>query len=363
MISEILRESDAEFFVMYGTGRDANFFYATRFRTYDPTLYLIGIDGTELLVVPEMEKGRAERESRVKEIASFEDLGFREKVKKVKDTKKVLLEILISILKEGRCRKVLVPDEMPSFISIGLMRHFNVEIVKNPFSKLRVVKKHDEIKKIKDVSNAIVSTFKWLIDNFNFKKCEEVRRAIELSLYSSGYLAKNTICSSGKLSADPHELGRGNIEDHILVDVFPRSMDHGYYSDFTRTIFINKNDELEGMYSAVVSAQNEALGMIRDGADAEEIHRTVKEILNDHGYKTNKGEGFIHSTGHGIGLDVHEDPRIGDQSVVLRRGMVVTVEPGLYYKKIGGVRVEDTVVVKKNGCEVLTQFPKFINLY
>ncbi len=363
MIADMLKENDAEYFIMHATSRDANFLYATRFKTYDPLTYISGIDGTEILLVPEMEKRRAERESRVKEIVSLEDMGFKEKLKKLNDAKIAFLEILVSVLKEGRCRRVLIPEELPSFISFELMKHFDVRVVRNPFSKLRIVKNSGEIEKIREVSNAITSTFKWLIENFRFKKCEEVRRAIDTKLFSAGYLAENTICSTGKLSADPHELGKGQIEDHLIIDIFPKSMDHGYYSDFTRTVFLSKNDDLEEMYSAVVAAQEEALKMMRDGVDAKDVHERVKEVLSSHGYRTEKSEGFIHSTGHGVGLEVHEEPRISEQSVILRQGMVVTVEPGLYYKDVGGVRVEDTVVVRKNDCEILTPFEKFIRLY
>ncbi len=363
MIAEVLKDSGAEFFVMYASSRNADFYYATRFKTYDPLFYIIGIDGTDLLVVPEMERRRAERESRVKEIATLESLGFKEKLKELRDSKKALLSILISLLKEGRCRTLLVAEEMPSFISFELVKHFTVRVVKNPFSKLRIVKSTSEVESIRNVSQAITSTFDWFVRHFRFERCEDARRAIEVHLFSSGYLAENTICSSGKLSADPHELGKGKIEDHLVVDVFPKSLEHLYHSDFTRTIFVSKNPELEDMYSAVVDAQEEALKMIKDGVNGREVHEKVKEVLEDRGYRTENGEGFIHSTGHGIGLEIHEEPRLSEQSVTLKRGMVVTVEPGLYYRKIGGVRVEDTVVVRKSGCEILTEYPKFVRLY
>ena len=363
MITDVLRESGAEFFVMYASSKNANFYYATKFKTYDPVIHIIGIDGTDLLVVPEMEKRRAERESRVKEIATLENLGFRERLREWGDSKKALMSILVSLLKEGRCRTVLVPEEMPSFVSFELMKHFSVKVVRNPFSRLRIVKSASEVKKIEDVSRAITSTFDWFVKNFKSKTCEEARRVIKTHLFSSGYLAENTICSTGKLSADPHEIGRGEIEDHLVVDIFPRSLEHLYHSDFTRTVFLRRNPELEDMYSSVVDAQEEALKMIKEGVDGREVHERVKEVLKERGYRTAEGEGFIHSTGHGIGLEVHEEPRLGEQSVTLKSGMVVTVEPGLYYKNVGGVRVEDTVLITKSGCEILTSYPKSIRLY
>ncbi|AAB89220.1 MULTISPECIES: Xaa-Pro peptidase family protein [Archaeoglobus] len=363
MIAEFLRKHSADFIILHGSSSNANFYYATKFKTYDPLTYIAGIDGSDILIVPEMEKKRAERESRVKEIVSLNDLGYMEKLKELGDAKKAYLEILVAILKEGRCRKLLIPEEMPTYISFELMKHFEVEVVKNPFSTLRIIKSSSEVEKIRDTSNAILRCVKWAVENFSFRTCEGMRRAIELKLFSEGYLAENTICSTGKSSADPHEIGKGEIEEHVVLDVFPKSLDHLYYSDFTRTLFVRENAELEEMYKAVVDAQEKALSMIRDGVDAKDVHQAVKDTLNSHGFKTEKGEGFIHSTGHGVGLEVHEEPRISELSVELKKGMVVTVEPGLYYSKVGGVRVEDTVVVRKNGCEVLTPFEKFIKLY
>lgn len=365
MLAEFLRKHEADFMIIYGSSDNANFYYITKFKTYDPMAYIVGVDGSDILLVPEMEKRRAERESRVKEVVSLSDLNFTERVERLGDAKKAYLDVLVSLLKEGRCRKLLIPEETPVFLSFELMNHFEIEVVKNPVSEMRVIKSSSEIDRIRDTSNAVLKVFRQVVENFKFKTCEELRRRIETELFSEGYLAMNTICSSGKASADPHEVGSGRIEDHIVVDVFPKSLKHLYHSDFTRTIFVRRNKELEEMYSAVVDAQEEAMKIIRDGVDARDVHERVKDVLKERGFKTEKGkgEGFIHSTGHGVGLEIHEEPRISEVSVTLKRGMVLTVEPGLYYRDIGGVRVEDTVVVKKNGCESLTPFEKFVKLF
>lgn len=363
MLAEFLRKHEADFMIIYGSSENANFYYVTKFKTCDPFAYIVGVDGTDILLVPEMEKRRAERESRVKEVVSLSDLNFMERVKKFGDAKRAYLDALVSLLKEGRCKKLLIPEETPVFLSFELMKYFEIEVVKNPVSEMRVIKSSSEIGKIRDTSNAVLKVFMQVVENFKFKTCEELRRAIEVELFSKDYLATNTICSSGKASANPHEIGSGKIEDHVVIDVFPKSLKHLYHSDFTRTIFIRKNDELEEMYSAVVDAQEEAMKMIKDGVDARDVHERVKDVLKERGFKTEKGEGFIHSTGHGVGLEIHEEPRISEVSVTLKKGMVLTVEPGLYYRDKGGVRVEDTVVVKKNECESLTPFKKFVKLF
>ena len=363
MIHNILREKSAQFFLMYGTRGVVNFYYATKFKTRNSALYLIGEDGTELIVVPEMERMRVEKESTVKEIASFEDIGYKEKLKELGDPKKAISETIVELLKTHKAKKVLIPHEFPAYLMESLIRNFEVEVIENPFVKIRSVKRRDEIEKIREVCKEVIKVFDELVKNFKFKRCEEVRNFIEISLFSDGYFAEDTIVSSGRLSAEPHYIGFGEIEDHLVIDVFPRSRMHGYHSDFTRTVFLNRNQELEEMYNAVVEAQKRAINMIKEGVDAKDIHLEVKQTLEEFGYKTTKSEGFIHSTGHGIGLEIHEEPRISDYSVKLKAGMVFTVEPGLYYKEVGGVRVEDVVVVKRDGCEVLTDYEKFIKLY
>ncbi|MET1123887.1 MAG: Xaa-Pro peptidase family protein [Archaeoglobaceae archaeon] len=346
-------------FVMYASSRNADFYYLTRFKTSDPCVYVVCED-TELLVVPKMEVNRASRESRVREIASYEDLGYKELVAEY--GRAAISELIVRLLKECRAKVVAVPDDFPASIAFRLREEFEV-VFENPAREKRMVKTSEEVREIAKVCEATLLAFDWVVRNFGFSSCEELRNALEAKLYELGLLAEDTIAASGRLSADPHERGSGVIEDHVVLDVFPRSRTSMYYADFTRTIFVERNGELEEMYGAVVDAQEEAIKMLRDGVDARDVHQRVVEVLNERGFKTRGGEGFVHSTGHGVGLEVHEEPRIGERSCILKRGMVVTVEPGLYYRRIGGVRCEDLVVIKKNGCEVLTKYPKWIRLY
>ncbi|MEM3390711.1 MAG: Xaa-Pro peptidase family protein [Archaeoglobaceae archaeon] len=361
MVIEVLREKNADFFLMQSG--NANFFYATKFKSSSAMFYFVGVDGTELLLLPEMELQRALRESKVKEIASYETLGYEEKLKELKSPKKAIAEILVEILKEGRAKKVLIPNEFPAFFAFTLKENFEVEMIENPFLKVRAVKNSSEISEIKANCEKVVAVFSETLKllTSHSLKCEEVRKFIELELWKADLIAEDTICVSGKLSADPHELGKGQIEEHLLVDVFPKNR-NGYYADFTRTVILKDNPQLKEMLIAVIEAQKKAISMLREGVNGREVHETVKDTLKNYGFETRKGEGFIHSTGHGIGLEVHEEPRIGDVDATLKSGMVVTIEPGLYYRNVGGVRVEDVVLIKKNGCEILTPFERFLAL-
>lgn len=118
------------------------------------------------------------------------------------------------------------------------------------------------------------------------------------------------------------------------------------------------------MYDAVLEAQEKCISMIKDDVKVSSLYNTALDIFKSHGFNTNDNHdfGFVHSLGHGIGLEVHESPSISDNEGILKEGNVITIEPGLYYPTIGGVRIEDVVLVKKNGCEVLTSFSKKFEL-
>jgi Xaa-Pro aminopeptidase len=127
------------------------------------------------------------------------------------------------------------------------------------------------------------------------------------------------------------------------------------------------NEGLQEMYDAVLESQEAALSMIRAGVNGRDVHRKVAEVLHEAGYKTNvhdqeEGkpltEGFFHGTGHGVGLEIHEAPRVSLADEELIPGDVISVEPGVYDPKVGGVRIEDLVVVTEEGCRNLTKFPK-----
>jgi Xaa-Pro aminopeptidase len=127
----------------------------------------------------------------------------------------------------------------------------------------------------------------------------------------------------------------------------------------TRTVLKGEaTPEVKEIYEAVRLAQDEGLLAIRAGILGKEVHSRVSQVFLDQGYPEREDCGFTHSTGHGVGLDVHEKPSLSEIGETLQAAQVVTVEPGLYYPLIGGVRLEDLVVVTENGCENLTHFEK-----
>jgi Xaa-Pro aminopeptidase len=151
----------------------------------------------------------------------------------------------------------------------------------------------------------------------------------------------------------------------VIIDVFPFGKSSRYFGDITRTFVIGEpNETWRRMYDAVKAAHQEALAMVRAGVNGRDIHRAVCQTLYDAGFgASTKGferdgvPAMNHGTGHGVGLEVHEQPRVSDIDMELRVGDVITIEPGLYSADEGGVRLEDTVIVTANGYENLTDYP------
>lgn len=165
------------------------------------------------------------------------------------------------------------------------------------------------------------------------------------------------IVASGVRSALPHGVASSKtIEEGDLVTMDFGAVYHGYHSDITRTLVIkNLNRRQKEIYKIVLEAQMNAIAAVKAGVRASDVDYAARSIIENKGY----GECFGHSTGHGLGLSIHENPRLSaNDDKILEPGMVVTVEPGIYIRNWGGVRIEDTVVVENNGCRVLTKTPK-----
>ncbi len=169
--------------------------------------------------------------------------------------------------------------------------------------------------------------------------------------------AFETIVAAGERSALPHARPEAHAiapNQMLLIDM--GATQDGYTSDMTRMLFVGTPPaKVRRLYDAVLEAQLAAIGAVRNGIAASAVDRTARQALRSRGLD----KAFVHSTGHGLGLEIHEPPRLGKREKTrLRAGMVVTIEPGAYLEGFGGVRIEDTVLVTGDGCEVLTPTPK-----
>ena len=192
---------------------------------------------------------------------------------------------------------------------------------------------------------------------------------MHLTMMEQECVAQHTIIAPGVQAVDPHNEGSGPLRanEPIVIDVFPQHAKSRYFADITRTVVKGKaSDKVQKMFNAVKEGQEIAYRMIKDGVDGMVVHNAILELFNSLGFKTGEQsgrmQGFFHGTGHGVGLEIHEPPRVSGKSDVLRAGMVVTVEPGLYYLDAGGIRIEDMIVVTPTGCRVLTEAPKVLEV-
>ena len=283
---------------------------------------------------------------------------------------------IVGLLRELGLRTVTVAADFP-VRAADQLRHAGLHlcVADGPLVPARAIKTCAEVDRITACQRAAVQAMRGAIrliaharvDKKNrlhvrgrLLTSEHVRRAIYRVLVDHNCTGEGTIVACGEQAATPHGVGHGPLRAHqgIVIDIFPRHLEHGYWGDLTRTVVKGTpSPALQKMYAAVKAAQTAALAEIRAGVSCRRVHFAAAAVLARRGFKTGllngQAQGFIHSTGHGIGLEVHEAPSLSLRPGRLRAGHVVTVEPGLYYFRYGGVRIEDTVLVTRSGCQKL----------
>ena len=223
--------------------------------------------------------------------------------------------------------------------------------------RLRKIKDKDEIKLMKKAAEITVAGLKAAIDALNPGVREyEVAAEAEYAMRRAGAEgpAFETLVSSGPRAAYPHGWTTDRtIRDGELVIIDLGAKYRGYCSDLTRTVVVGKpSQKQKRLYEAVLEAQRKAVEVLREGVDAKMVDAEAREALGKQGYS----KYFVHGLGHGVGLEIHEPPKINPGSKEkLEAGNVVTVEPGVYIPGYGGIRIEDTVHVTRSGVEKLTE--------
>jgi Xaa-Pro aminopeptidase len=362
--------------------RDANMLYATGLFVPDPFIYL-NSGRRPLIVLSDLEIDRARKQAphcRAVSLSAYQQKLRRDGVKSPR-----YAHVIRQILREQKIRRAIVPDNFP----LGLAKDLKKLGVKlkprASFFPKREIKSADEVRKI---SAALVMAEVGMAEGMEVLRrskigrnrsliyhgipltSEKLRAVIDCAILQACGLAANTIVAGGKQACDPHERGHGLLRanEPVVIDIFPRSQKTGYFGDITRTVVRGRaNEAVRKLYDTVWRGQKIGFEKVRANVPTGEVHKAVQEFFVQQGYKTGRHagrmEGFFHGTGHGLGLEVHEAPRMGASSTeILRPGHVVTVEPGLYYPEIGGVRLEDVAFVTTNGAKNLTRFEKVLEI-
>ena len=358
--------------------------YESGFSAPDPFLWF-EVSGQRTIIVSALEFSRAQKECRVgTEVICTEDVKTRFGLRNVPVSS--ASEQICAISRSLGVHHWQVPDNFPLGLAQKLTKRRIRLSTLNPFSPQRAIKTEAEIAAIQEAvqlaeiglqcAENILRQSRIGKDNLLFWQnailtAEILRGEIDAEIARAGGIAQGTICAPGRQGADPHQVGTGAIHAHepIALDIFPRSKRSGYHGDLTRTWVKGKaSDYVWRAFKAVQQAQKNALQALKPGVSGKDIHQGVVDLFKERGFETVMGggvtpRGFFHSTGHGLGLEVHEAPSLSLRNEApLQTGHVVTVEPGLYYPEWGGVRLEDVAVLTDTGCRNLTKAPIFLEI-
>lgn len=362
---------------------DANMLYAVGIFVPDPFIYL-RMRGRNYIVMSDLEIDRAGKQAPHCRILSLSH--YQRQLRRDGEKNPGYAKVIHRILRERGIRSAVVPGNFPLALANELERlRLRIKPARGFFFPQREQKSALEVKKISAAlmmaevgmaeamqvlrSARIGKDRKLMFHNVPLTS-EKLRSVIDTAIIQASGLASHTIVAGGKQGCDPHERGYGPLRanESIIIDIFPRSQKTGYFGDITRTVVRGRAGEgLRKMYDTVFRGQQIAFKTIRAGVPTADVHNAVQEFFKREGYKTGRRngrmQGFFHGTGHGLGMEIHEAPRLNATSTEsLKPGHVVTVEPGLYYPEIGGVRIEDVVLVANHAPRNLTRFEKILEL-
>ena len=376
-----MQNSSEAILIVAASEQDANLYYASGFWAPDPFIFT-RINGRKILVMSDLEVDRARAESRVDEVLSMSKL--QQQAKKNGAATAGTPEVLDLLFKEHGVKQAQVPASFPVALADRLRAMgYTLEIRKDPFFPERMVKSKEEVEAIREAIRLTEEAIKSAIDVIAQAQIrgeelwlrgrpltsELIRKTLHLTLMGSDMLGRETIVAGGAQACDPHCIGSGPLRAHwpIVLDVFPVSMKTRYYADITRTVVKGKpSEKVKKMHRLVLEGQEIGFKMVKPGVDGKAVHQMILDHFDKNGFKTGEQDGrmqgFFHGTGHGLGLEIHEAPRVGGASDILQEGQVVTVEPGLYYLDAGGIRIEDDVLITATGCEILSTFPRVLEL-
>jgi len=361
--------------------RNSSLIYITNYYCLDPFIF-VEYKNKKIGWLPSTEFENAKKKSSLNKIYN---LSEEYKALSIANKKCLPSNILLKWLIKNNIKKIVVPYNFPLFEADNLRNNdIDVLSLEEPFYESRVSKNQNEIEFIKEnsrknshimksvyniLAESKITNNKMLKYNGELLTSEALQNFILNQFINNDLISDTVIVAVGDQGCFPHEHGSGYIyaDKSIIVDIFPKSRKNLYYTDMTRTFCKGKASyELKKIYNTVYEAQKLGIELIQKNADGKKIHNLIQNYFKKQGFKTRviNGilQGFIHGTGHGLGLDCHELPYISANGNILPENAIVSVEPGLYYLGIGGVRIEDLVVVRDKYAENLTLFEKKLEI-
>lgn len=371
-LDSFLTDAGDDGYLIDADSSDSDQRYLSGFDAHDPffTLYT----GDTHLLVSGLEYGRARKESRADSVSRYSDYDYQY------GSPEERYRMLADFLADHDVSSLSVPARFPLASADGLReRGVRVEAeTDDVITGIRASKTDAEIDHIREAQRANEKAMAraeellreatvedgLLIHDGRELTSERLRREIEIALLREDCALDETIVACGADAADPHDGGSGPLRagETVVIDVFPRSKETHYHADMTRTFSVDEpSARAREWYDLTSEAKEAALAAVEPGATGEDVHDAACDVYEEAGLPTLREDpstetGFIHSTGHGIGLDVHELPRLAPGGAELKPGHVITVEPGLYDPTVGGIRIEDLVAVTEDGYENLTDY-------
>jgi len=356
--------------------------YFSRFHASDPYL-AFRINGRRIGLSVPMEFARMVKESAYDDVLLLPEIrdGAAKQFKLINGNHPTNSQIVQHVAKLYGVKEFQIADRFPAGLALELKDNgVKLEVTApGDFLPERAIKTKEEIAALRKGNQAsaaghraVAKTLEestihngFVIHQGRKLTSERLREIISIAAFEHGAIAADTIAASGDQACNCHEAGFGPIRANelIVVDIFPRRLEDGYWGDMTRTFLKGKaSDAQRRLVRTVKRGLELGIKAVKPGVTGGAVQKVVDDFFDKEGYKTIRNsrepEGFFHAIGHAIGLEVHEEPVLRAKAKPkLKEGMVVTIEPGLYYRGLGGCRIEDVVHVVKGGCEKISSAP------
>ena len=366
---------------------NATLYRTIRFSVGDPVVYIELPDATggkkSLLILRDIEMGRARRHARADSVACPAD--FTPEAGLSGDRETATAQAAAECLRRAGVTSVVGDRTLP-LIFAEMIRRAGIAVECD--TELGVAQRRSkdeqelawirEAQKVTEgamemacrlIASSPANAHGVLLHDGSPLTSQRVRAAVDHWLLDRGYSNPPSIVAGGPDGGDCHNLGHGELKtgQPVIIDIFPRNRETLYNGDCTRTVVHgDASDQLLKMHTAVRQAKAAAIAATKAGVTGEDVHRAASEVITQRGFALGLPEqnapdsycAMTHGTGHGVGLDVHEPPLLDLKGPELVVGDVITIEPGLYRVDLGGVRVEDMVVVTQDGHENLNSLPE-----